>query len=274
MALNLFQKLVQKNPIDSGCITSDILSSLEVIGDHCFYVLSDDFFPIKVSNVAFNNNLRELKYISVSPEFTQSIVIGENVTKIANFTMMLSGYVSGTDYTITFNYYATNAEDNNVVGAIAVPCFTGQNKSNSQQQVNLTVNINIKSTVRTLPNNAFYSLNGGSIFVTSTCNINIEEGLTTLGDNAFPVTDLIFPSTLITIKGAIDRGNVSGHTYTFKTPSGVAMTLPTAGNGSGMFYNKTAKTMTIYTDNETIKNYNWSADNVTPTFYHLDGTAW
>ena len=52
------------------------------------------------------------------------------------------------------------------------------------------------------------------------------------------------------------------------------ITMPTAGQNTGAFYGKTARTMTIYTDNPTIKNYNYSADNVTATIYHLDGSAW
>lgn len=60
----------------------------------------------------------------------------------------------------------------------------------------------------------------------------------------------------------------------FQQPSGMTVTLPTAGSSTGMFYVKTARSMNVYTDNETIKNYAWSSDNITPTFYHLNGTAW
>jgi hypothetical protein len=60
----------------------------------------------------------------------------------------------------------------------------------------------------------------------------------------------------------------------FLQASGMEVTLPTAGSGSGMFYVKTARTMNVHTDNETIKNYGWATDNITPTFYHLDGTPW
>lgn len=50
--------------------------------------------------------------------------------------------------------------------------------------------------------------------------------------------------------------------------------FPTAGQNKGAFYGKSARTMTIYTDNETVKNYDYAADNVTATIYHLDGSAW
>lgn len=60
----------------------------------------------------------------------------------------------------------------------------------------------------------------------------------------------------------------------FNQPLGMTVTLPTAGSTSGMFYNKTARTMTIRTDNVTIKNYAWATDGVTATITHIDGSAW
>ena len=53
------------------------------------------------------------------------------------------------------------------------------------------------------------------------------------------------------------------------------LSLPTAGKDSdgvitGMFYCKNAKTMTIYhRNNPAVLNYNWAADNITPTFVEL-----
>lgn len=77
-----------------------------------------------------------------------------------------------------------------------------------------------------------------------------------------------FPETLTTfIKGCFEwNGNA---TLKFLTPSGVDVTMP-----DGFTSSKSARQLTIYTDNETIKNYNWVGANLTPTFYHLDGTAW
>lgn len=60
----------------------------------------------------------------------------------------------------------------------------------------------------------------------------------------------------------------------FNQPSGVQVEFPTAGSGYGAFYYKSAYSVSIYTDNESVKNYDWASDNVTATFYHLDGTAW
>lgn len=43
----------------------------------------------------------------------------------------------------------------------------------------------------------------------------------------------------------------------------------------GPFHSKTAIAVNIYTDNNYIKNHDWvTNENITPTFYHLDGTAW
>lgn len=68
-------------------------------------------------------------------------------------------------------------------------------------------------------------------------------------------------------------GNSPSELYFLHSPTDTIV-FPTAGQNTGAFYNKTARTMTIYTDNPTIKNYDYSADNVTATIYHLDGSAW
>lgn len=43
---------------------------------------------------------------------------------------------------------------------------------------------------------------------------------------------------------------------------------------SGLFNIKSTTYLNIETDNPIIKNYNYAADNVVPTFYHLDGSLW
>lgn len=49
----------------------------------------------------------------------------------------------------------------------------------------------------------------------------------------------------------------------------------TLDESKGPFYSKTNRTINIYTDNDTIKNHDWSGvENITATLYHLDGTAW
>ena len=55
----------------------------------------------------------------------------------------------------------------------------------------------------------------------------------------------------------------------FKQPFGMEVTLD-----SKCCERKTAGSATIYTDNETIKNYDWSGDNITATILHLDRTPW
>ena len=66
----------------------------------------------------------------------------------------------------------------------------------------------------------------------------------------------------------------SPEVFVFSQPSGMSVELPTSGSSTGLAYFKSAREITIYTDNEDIKNYDWSGDNVTATFYHLDGSAW
>ena len=76
----------------------------------------------------------------------------------------------------------------------------------------------------------------------------------------------VFPESVVGVYGLLLS---TGSTLKFLTPKGVKVTM-----GEGCAYYKSAVTTTIYTDNDDIKNYNWAGDNVTPTFYHLDGTLW
>lgn len=47
------------------------------------------------------------------------------------------------------------------------------------------------------------------------------------------------------------------------------ISLAKAGADSGIFYSKTSRAMTIYTDNPIIRNYDWTSDNIVPTFKTL-----
>ena len=76
----------------------------------------------------------------------------------------------------------------------------------------------------------------------------------------------VLPESVVGVYGLLLS---SGSTLKFLTTKGVKVTM-----GEGCAYYKSAVTTTIYTDNDDIKNYNWAGDNVTPTFYHLDGTLW
>lgn len=81
-------------------------------------------------------------------------------------------------------------------------------------------------------------------------------------------SEVIFPETLTNFRKGCFKWNGTT-TLKFLTPSGVEVNMPEKFTNS-----KTAFSITIYTDNETIKNYDWAGANLTATFYHLDGTAW
>lgn len=96
------------------------------------------------------------------------------------------------------------------------------------------------------------------------------EGLTVLPEFECPAS--------ITKIGKLAFANTSGSmaitSIKFNQPASLEVSLPEAGSGTGMFYVKTARSMTIYTDNETIKNYDYDSDNITATILHLDGSTW
>ena len=95
---------------------------------------------------------------------------------------------------------------------------------------------------------------------------------TELGYLNVPVgADVSFPSSINVFLGA--SLNINGNaTLRFLVPNGINVSLPSSQLRPNT---KTAYSITIYTDNETIKNYDWSGEeNLTVTFYHLNGSAW
>lgn len=88
------------------------------------------------------------------------------------------------------------------------------------------------------------------------------------------VQSIIFPKTLVNFYSGGLYATGSNHTVKFLTPANAVVKMPNAGANEGFAYYKSARPMTIYTDNETIKNYDWATDNITATIYHLDGSLW
>jgi len=106
---------------------------------------------------------------------------------------------------------------------------------------------------------------------TGMVSLSLPESLTTLQANSFyyctALTEIRIPKNVATMGQYCFYDSKATNVY-FEQPAGMTVSMTQVFNG------KNARTMNVYTDNESIKNYNWSGDNITPTFYHLDGTAW
>ena len=132
-------------------------------------------------------------------------------------------------------------------------------------------NLEIPNSVKSIGNSAF----ANCLNLTS---ITIPNSVTSIGNSAFlmvgSLKELTIPDSVTSIGSGAFINAASSSTLIFKQPFGAKITLPEAGSGTGLFYYKIATNKIIYTDNETIKNYDYAADNVTATIYHLDGSAW
>ncbi len=109
----------------------------------------------------------------------------------------------------------------------------------------------------------------------SITNLTIPNNIKKIGAYSLvinTITDLVIPSSVNFIGAHAFYYLIK--TITFKQPYGMEVTLPTAGSTNGLLYDKSARTMSIYTDNETCAGYDYAKDNVTATVLHLDGTAW
>ena len=158
-----------------------------------------------------------------------------------------------------------------IASEIIIPNDVVKIGENAFQLYSNLKNITLPNSITSIGKYAFYGCSG----LTS---ITLPNSITSIGKYAFygcsGLTSITIPSSVTSIENSAFNNCSNLTTVTFNQPNGMTVSLPTAGSGSGMLYNKTAREVTIYTDNETIKNYDWATDNVTPTFYHLDGTAW
>lgn len=159
--------------------------------------------------------------------------------------------IIGKDVEVVGVFYNSNS-DGTVAAGFAEVEFEIRTKPISlsehsfQKQENLTI-IRLPNTLSILPLSCFQDC-------TALNQITIPANVTSIGDYCF--------------------GGAGLTSIRFEHSSNDTVILPTAGNTTGMLYSKTAKEMTIYTDNETIKNYDYATDNITATILHLDGSAW
>lgn len=100
--------------------------------------------------------------------------------------------------------------------------------------------------------------------------------LTSIPNNFFSGTgqnfamDITFPANIVKFGQKCFTGITAGN-LRFLQPAGTTLDIATDAFGASKSY---AGVLNIYTENEAILNYDWSANYVTPTFYHLDGTPY
>ena len=83
------------------------------------------------------------------------------------------------------------------------------------------------------------------------------------------INKVIFKSSVSSVSGTLNTGTTTTNlgVVIFEHSVDATITL-------NISKEKNAVTLTIYTDCEAVKNYDWATQNYTVTFYHLDGTLW
>lgn len=127
---------------------------------------------------------------------------------------------------------------------ISVPSGASKIRENCFNSCTELISLIMPSSVTSIENGVCNGL-------TQLNNVTIGENVSTIGNRAF-------------------YGCTGLKTMTFKQPSGMTISF----GSEWLEMSKTAVSMTIYTDNENVKNCNYTDFNVTPKFYHLDGSAW
>ena len=122
----------------------------------------------------------------------------------------------------------------------------------------------IPASVRTISTGAFNSVAASSITVPDTV---VRIWGSAFGNSA---TTKVTIGAGVQIMGVGTMGNSKVTTWICRQPANMVLDIPKeAGDGKGLAYNKNSRSFTLYTDNEMLKAYNWSGDNVTATIKPL-----
>jgi hypothetical protein len=111
-------------------------------------------------------------------------------------------------------------------------------------------------------------------------NLHIDDKLKSISSNAFngcsfKMDVLKLPKTISLFNYQCIPYDLAGGTIRFEHTNSDPVEFTLNSSNYGPFYYKTARALNIYTDNDYIKNHDWSKhENITATLYHLDGTAW
>lgn len=124
--------------------------------------------------------------------------------------------------------------------------------------------VEIPDSVRAISECAFDKVAAPSIVVPDT--------VVHIWGNAFgnSATTKVTIGAGVQIMGVGTMGNAKVTTWICRQPINMTLDIPKeTGDGKGLAYKKDARSFTLYTDNEMLKAYNWSGDNVTATIKPL-----
>lgn len=262
--------------VDPDVTTITIPEYIEILGVGMCY----DRPPTPLT-VYYNSN--KIKNLTSSGAFksdqegsivgNSQIIFGSNVTRIPSY-LFVSGHDSkpSTAGTVVLDNFELDSLPNTITTLEPYALYSSWNGANNSLvfQSSASSPFVIPSTITNIADNACASATIAYVRVETSrisrrmfyqgpyavlAEVTIGANCTEIGEQAFGGA-----SALKKLK--------------FEQPNNISVVFPTAGSSTGAFYYKSARTVNIYTDNESVKNYDWATDNITATFYHLDGTAW
>lgn len=120
----------------------------------------------------------------------------------------------------------------------------------------------IPSTVTTVPKAIYKDFPSTITTVVIPDSVQFMWGDFT-GNTSYIKTAVVGAGVTKIEKGVMYNTNIT--TWVFRQPEGLSVELPASHLG----YDKNSRTISVYTDNESITNYNWSGDNITANIYPL-----
>lgn len=125
--------------------------------------------------------------------------------------------------------------------------------------------VEVPESVRTISPIVFDKITDDHIIIPDTVVRILSDPL---GTNK--VTTKVTIGSGVQQMGAGTMSNTKVTDWICRQPSDMIIDMPEeAGDGKGLAYDKDSRSFTLYTDNEMLKAYNWSGDNVTATIKPL-----
>ena len=224
----------------------------------------------------------------------------QNCTKLASFECPDSVLRLG-DYAFN-NCTSLTTIDLNSVECFGTNCFEGCTALSSVNTSRISETSNISwgffseaPWLNSFPDGMNLLCDGKILFYPKNITtIEIPASVKTINTGAFSqvaVDTIVIPDTVVRIQGnafsnsattkvTIGAGvqkmgiatmnNTAITTWICRQPADMVIDIPTeTGDGKGLAHNKNSRSFTLYTDNEMLKAYDWSGDNVTVTIKPL-----
>lgn len=233
-------------------------SSITTIGECAFEGL------INLQSVTIPSNITTISRYAFAQSGLTSISIPSGVIRIYDHVFYACANTVSISVAAANQYYDSRDNCNAIIAKVNIYKTDGETILYSKDTLVVGCkNTVIPSTVKSIGENSFMGCYGLS-------SITIPNGIERISKQAFSecstLNNVVVPSSVTGVYDWAFEKCDSLTNITFNHTASDSLTFASAGTLSGVFYTKTARSMTVnYYGNSTVANYSYSSDNITAT---------